>query len=36
LTFQALNRTLTEAEMDDACGRVLSSLKSKFNAQLRV
>ena len=36
LTFQALNRTLTELEMDDACSRVLSSLKLKFNAQLRV
>ncbi len=36
LTFQALNRTLTELEMDDACSRVLSSLKTKFNAQLRI
>ena len=35
LTFQALNRTLTEQEMDDACGRVILNLKNKLNAQLR-
>ena len=35
LTFQALNRTLTEQEMDDACSRVLQNLKNKFDAQLR-
>ncbi len=35
LTFQALNRTLTELEMDDACSRVMQNLKNKFNAQLR-
>ncbi len=36
LTFQALNRTLTELEMDEACSRVLLNLKNKLDAQLRV
>ena len=35
LTFQALERTLTEMEMDETCQRVMEQLKHKFNAKLR-
>ena len=35
LTFQALERTLTEKEMDETCQRVMEQLKHKFNAKLR-
>lgn len=35
LTFQALERTLTEKEMDETCERVMKQLKYKFNAKLR-
>ena len=35
LTFQALERTLTEKEMDETCQRVMEQLKLKFNAKLR-
>lgn len=35
LTFQALERTLTEEEMDETCQRVMEKLKKKFNAKLR-
>lgn len=35
LTFQALERTLTEGEMDETCQRVMGQLNYKFNAKLR-
>ena len=35
LTFQALERTLTEMEMDEACQRVMKELENKFDAKLR-
>ena len=35
LTFQALERTLTEKEMDETCESVMEQLKQKFNAKLR-
>ena len=35
LTFQALERTLTEEEMDETCQCVMEQLKHNFNAKLR-